>query len=126
MAKQQGALMVDHSASPGITLADVLRLRALGHDVPFVPEGKKEEFETKTCKHCKGAVAILRGPLTPTRDEGYCRRCDHFICQGCALEMKLTGECNDANRRADRLFSDKFVLPKFTQPSAVGTPPPRF
>jgi hypothetical protein len=45
---------------------------------------------TIKCSHCPRQVI-----LNPdrTRDRGYCSRCDHYICDECAITLRLTGTC---------------------------------
>jgi len=70
----EGYLMVDHRASPGLP-GDPLR-------------GEGTLFETKTnhCNHC-GKVVIMN-PLR-TRDRAYCNKCRMYICDDCGIEIKL-------------------------------------
>jgi hypothetical protein len=79
MAKQQGYLLVDHRASPGLPEDIAL---AAGYDPKWCGEGKVYEADTLTCSHCKGV--IVKNPLR-TRDRHYCAKCSgHYICDGCA------------------------------------------
>lgn len=98
--RREGYLLVDHRASPGITEADVLRLRALGHNVPLVPEGKSLELKTKKCAHCGGVVLLNPDRL---RDRGHCYKCNEYLCDGCAA----VGDCRPIQALADAVFSDK-------------------
>ena len=70
-------LLIDHSASPGIP-ADVARRMGINPDL--VAEGVVTEMHTLSCSHCGTHVA-----LNPdrTRDRGYCKFCDHYICDVC-------------------------------------------
>lgn len=69
---QEGYLLIDHRASPGTTL---------------VPEGAAYESATITCSHCQTVVVL--NPLR-TRERGYCRRCDHYVCDNPACNVECT------------------------------------
>jgi hypothetical protein len=78
-----GWLMIDHSASPGIP-ADVAR--QIGINPDLVAEGVITEMHTLSCSHCGTHVA-----LNPdrTRERGYCKFCDHYICDVCDFLRSL-------------------------------------
>jgi hypothetical protein len=80
--KQMGYLMVDHRASPGLTKQEALQA---GYDPKLAGEGKVYEADTMTCSHCKNVV--VKNPMR-TRDRPYCRQCDHYICDVCAVKAK--------------------------------------
>jgi len=48
------------------------------------------ECATTTCSHCQRIVV-----LNPdrTRERGYCRKCDHYICDECVGIMHLSLTC---------------------------------
>lgn len=59
------------------------------------------ELPTITCSHCH-AVRYVQ-PLR-TRDRPYCRKCDHHICDECAVIARLNGgECIPLNQKIDIL-----------------------
>lgn len=78
--KQQGYLLVDHQASPGLP-EDVARLA--GYDPKFCGEGKRFEADTLTCSHCK--TAVVKNPLRQ-RERVHCFKCNHYICDFCAFK----------------------------------------
>ena len=80
-----GWVMLDHRASPGIPEDVALKI---GLPPRYVGEGKLFEAHTLSCVHCGGHVV-----LNPdrTRERGYCRSCDHYICDGCDAERSLPG-----------------------------------
>lgn len=80
--KQQGYLMVDHRASPGLSTEEAL---AAGYDPSLSGEGKVYEADTMTCAHCKSVV--VKNPFR-TRDRPHCYQCDHYICDFCAVKAK--------------------------------------
>lgn len=85
LRRHEGELLIDHRDSPGVKPEDVGGYRA---DVPFT-QGKFE-CATITCSHCQRVVL-----LNPdrSRERGYCRKCDHYICDGCTDLMAKTFEC---------------------------------
>lgn len=78
---QEGYLLIDNRCNEGIPVEFA---RRAGMD----DEAARGKFEcaTITCKHC-GKVQIMNRERQ--RDRGYCRKCDHYICdewacrQGC-------------------------------------------
>ena len=82
----EGELTIDNRASPGVPIEMVRAARAAGKWVPEAGEGALFESATITCAHC-GSVVILNPDRT--RPRSYCRRCDRYICDGCAA----LGEC---------------------------------
>ena len=74
--------MVDHRASPGLTPQQALQA---GYDPKLAGEGKVYEADTMTCAHCKNVV--VKNPMR-TRERPYCRQCDHYICDICAVKAK--------------------------------------
>lgn len=86
MGQREGYLFIDHRASPGIPEEVAL---SIGIDPRLVREGKVLEAATKTCGHCKGAVMI--NPFRQ-RERASCMKCGgKYICDGCALEVRLPG-----------------------------------
>lgn len=81
-ASQEGYLMIDHRASPGIP-EDVAR--SIGLDPKLAGEGKLLEAATMTCSHCKAAV--VKNPFR-VRERASCPKCGyHYICDFCAEAM---------------------------------------
>lgn len=102
----EGWLMIDHRASPGVSAEFV---RGLGFDPEncgIAGEGEIFEAATITCSHCQ--TVLLKNP-TRTRERGYCAKCDHYICDPCAAEKHLTGECNLARKRHDNAQEQAFL-----------------
>lgn len=71
----EGYLLMDHRA--GDPVPD-----ELVRDADLPPGAGRGLFEaaTYTCSHCQFVVVI---EPKRTRERAYCRRCDHFICDGC-------------------------------------------
>lgn len=81
LTRHEGYLMVDHSASPGLTRDEA---RACGyHDLSHCGEGKVFEAATVTCAHCK--MPYIKNPER-IRPREYCKPCDHYICDFCHIE----------------------------------------
>lgn len=58
------------------------------------------EAPVLTCSHCHRQMIVQ--PLR-TRERPYCRKCDHYICDDCALVAKLNGgECAPMTAVLDR------------------------
>lgn len=74
---QEGYLMIDHRASPGIP-EDIARM--FGLDSKHCGEGKMLEQATMTCLHCKNAV--VKNP-DRIRARGFCAQCNGYICDTC-------------------------------------------
>lgn len=82
---QEGYLMIDHRASPGIS--DEVMLKQ------GLPAGAGKglfEAPTFTCSHCETVVVI--NPLR-NRERTFCGKCDHYICDRCGAVMAETKEC---------------------------------
>jgi hypothetical protein len=76
-------VLIDHRNSPGITPEFVL---ANNLDAPVVGAGVTYESAMAVCSHC-GADVILNP--NRSREREWCRTCDAYICDGCALLRKL-------------------------------------
>lgn len=81
----EGEILIDHSDSPG---SNPQLAHAAG--IPHVPAGAKFESATICCSHCSRTVI-----LNPdrTRERGYCRKCDRYICDQCTAIMAETLVC---------------------------------
>lgn len=81
---QEGYLLVDHSASPGLP-EDVAI--AAGFDPAQCREGKRFEAASLTCAHCK--VVVIKNPQR-TRERANCPKCGHhYICDVCDYKSTL-------------------------------------
>lgn len=72
---QEGYLLIDHRNSPGVR---TLKCVAAG-------PGEILEAPTITCSHCQAIMIVNPGR---TRERGYCAKCDHYICDTCALRRE--------------------------------------
>ena len=78
---REGEVEIDHTQSPG------LPQQFLGGFID-VREGKKWRGKTLTCSHC---TSVRIANPNRVRDRGYCYSCDHYICDECAIELKVNG-----------------------------------
>jgi hypothetical protein len=97
--KQQGYMIVDHSASPGFTEEQA---RAVGYDPKMCGEGKVFETKTFTCMDCKTSVVPNVFRVRPRES---CRRCLHYVCDICAFRASFNDYVCGCHRR-DAVFSD--------------------
>lgn len=81
-----GYLIVDHSASPGLTPADVAGVPG----AVAVPGGATFERDLIACSHCERVIKL---DPTRTRERGHCPKCDHYVCDWCNAMRIKTGEC---------------------------------
>ena len=58
------------------------------------------EVPTLTCSHCERQILVQ--PLR-TRSRHYCRTCDHYICDQCAVIAAQSGKCEPFKTMLDRL-----------------------
>jgi len=91
----EGEILIDHRCSPGLTAEDMA-----GFPSPVVPGGELYESALITCSHCRAGVI-----LNPdrSRERGYCSKCDKYLCDECSFLYSRTFQCDDYNRRMDRL-----------------------
>jgi hypothetical protein len=81
MLKQHGYFFLDHRNSPGFTAQEAQVLaRPVGSTV--------FEADTLFCKHCH--THVVKHP-NRTREREFCRGCMHYVCDGCAWEMRQPG-----------------------------------
>ncbi len=80
---QEGSLLIDHRYSPGITPK-----MARFANLPVGSGNGVFETPTFTCSHCQRVV--IMNPAR-TRSRGYCRKCDHYVCDGCEAKRVASG-----------------------------------
>ena len=84
----EGYLLIENRHAPGI---DADWARKSGKDPIGAGMQGIMETSTITCSHCQKQMIVQ--PLR-TRERPYCRKCDHYMCDECALVSKLNGgEC---------------------------------
>jgi len=94
----EGYLLIDNRFGPGVTEEFI---RSTGKDAPIVGEGAMFESATITCSHCQ--VVVVLNPLR-TRERGYCRKCDHYICDNPACHF----ECVPIDKLLERVQENAF------------------
>lgn len=76
---------MDHRGSPGVPDEIVQKdglVSGAGHGL--------FESATFTCNHCEAVV--VKNP-DRSRERAWCKKCDHYICDGCGMTMHKTGLC---------------------------------
>lgn len=89
----EGYLLIDNSHAPGVSEA---MARASGKSVMGAGINGKYEAGILTCSHCQVQMPV--NPLR-TRERGYCRKCDHYLCDTCNAVAARTGECGSLKAR---------------------------
>jgi len=91
--KNEGYVLIDHRASPGLTPEFA---RNAGLDPKLTAEGKMLEAATLTCSHCN--TVVIMNPERK-RERGYCRKCDHYVCDNPACRS----DCRPFHYIQDRM-----------------------
>jgi hypothetical protein len=103
--KRHGEVEIDHTASPGLTSADIAGFDGVPNFFPAVSEGTSHRIKTQKCQHCFEHVMI--NPMRQ-RERGHCRYCNKFLCDACAIRFKIEGVCRTKQATIDMLLgSDK-------------------
>lgn len=91
LRSRENYVLIDHRDSPGVP-------EAMEVAIGLKPGSTRGKFEcaVATCGHCQTQI-MLRPDRS--RERGYCRRCDHYICDGCNAVMAETLECNSIERQ---------------------------
>ena len=103
--KVEGQLTIDHRASPGMP-ADLARKH--GFDPSLVGEGKCFQTATFKCNHC--GTPLVKNPWR-VRARGHCFKCHSYICDGCNVIYKVTGECRTIAQVIDDVLDGKTSIP---------------
>jgi len=98
-----GELEIDHRESPGLDGALAWSSGLNGLDVG---KGKRARIKTKMCPHCTAQIILNPHRWRPRFE---CRKCDSFICDNCALDMKLTGICRPWAQVVDEWAAGKDI-----------------
>ena len=107
----EGEIFIDHSASPGVTQAEI------GDFGLAVPKGDIYESAIYTCSHCQCMVVI--NPQR-SRERGWCSKCDKYICDECAYRLNVTLQCEVIQRTIDQLYERFVIRTDDTRESEVG------
>jgi hypothetical protein len=105
LTKHEGYLLIDHSSSPGLTEEFVRQVH-----LPKAAAGEGRKFETATlwCSHCAGTW--IKNP-DRDRPRNYCKKCDRYLCDGCAAEaVKADYVHRSFQELADLVRSGRFIL----------------
>lgn len=101
--RQEGYLLIDNRFGPGVSEEFI---RKSGRDAPVVGEGQMFEAPTITCAHCHTVLVV--NPAR-TRERGYCRKCDHYICDNCSLIAHFNGgKCVPMSKVLDEVQNASF------------------
>lgn len=86
LASLEGEFMMDNRANPGVP-DEIVVAQGLP---PGAGRGLFEEA-CYTCSHCQKVVVKNR---QRTRPRGFCKKCQHVICDGCEAQYVASGhEC---------------------------------
>lgn len=103
--KNEGYVMVDHRASPGLPEKVAQRL---GYHPSQVKEGAMFEAATFGCPHCGGTV--VKNPAR-VRERAFCFKCSTNICDVCAAVSREPGYVHHTVKEiADLVHSGKYEL----------------
>lgn len=91
--EREGYILIDHTDSPGFTCADVGPAAAA-----VMGAGKRFEAPTLKCHRCEYQAIINPNRQ---RERGYCSRHDAYLCENCAITVKLTGSCQSFDEFVD-------------------------
>ncbi len=98
LRRHEGYLLMDNRESPGVSDA---MLRTVSPPLPPGAGGGIFEAPTITCSHCQRVVIL--NPLR-TRDRTYCRKCDHYVCDGCGVILAASGTCRPFKQIIDEVM----------------------
>lgn len=98
-ASLENYLEIDHRDSPGFTEAEA-RAARFGRTMPV--GSHKFQLKTYTCCGCEVQVIVREAR---TRPRNYCRSCDKYMCDDCALEYKITGLHRPMQAVVEELFN---------------------
>lgn len=91
-------LIITHPTAPG-----------MGHIVVFNVDGKPGyETDVQSCSHCQRAVQVHLKDVP----YGYCRKCDHVICEFCAPKYVKEG-CSPFKAAIERFQEEQFRLSQY-------------
>lgn len=85
LRRHEGYFLMDHTDSPGVPDSVVV-----AQGLSFGAGQAKFESSTFTCSHCE-AVVVMNPDRS--RERGYCKKCDHLLCDKCETIKVKTGKC---------------------------------
>ena len=104
----EGVILVDHNFSPGLTDETIYRTNTFTNAKMPIGSGRGMlEMATFTCSHCPNVVYIH--PLR-NRPRGYCKKCDHYICDSCNAKKAMDGGlCKTYKQQLDQIQEANFL-----------------
>lgn len=122
--KNEGYLLIDHQASPGLTPEDFRKagitehsLHKLGLSMAEFGEGKRLERATARCCHCGKQVFLNSERVQP---RSFCRTCPpglDYVCD----DPKCHFDCAPYRKMLDRLRNDLEKAAKIERETPVPT-----
>lgn len=85
LRRHEGYFLMDHTQSPGVPDEIVV-----AQGLSFGAGRSFFESATFTCSHCE--TVVVMNP-DRSRQRGYCKKCDHLICDTCETVKVQTGKC---------------------------------
>lgn len=107
LRSHEGYMLIDHRNSPGVPDEVVMR-----EGLPAGAGQRVFESATFTCSHCE-AIVIMNPDRS--RERGYCRKCDHYVCDRCETERVKTGVCYPYKARIADLIEQSLRQPVTTE-----------
>lgn len=83
LASLEGEYTIDNRATPGLTPEIVI-----AQGLPAQAARGLYQEKCYTCSHCESIVQVNRDRVRP---RGYCKKCDHIICDNCEAEYVASG-----------------------------------
>ena len=94
---KEGYLLIDNRGGPGFDDA-----MAVAAGLPIGSGRGIYEAPSFSCKHCEAVV--IMNPLR-TRERGYCRGCDSYLCDGCGAIRGKTYTCKTFEQIIDETLT---------------------
>jgi hypothetical protein len=122
--KNEGFLLIDHQASPGLTPADFRKagitgayLRSLGLDPAEFGPGKRLERATRRCCHCGNQVFLNPQRV---RERYFCRTCPKghdYVCD----RPECHYDCAPFRKKVEKLLEERIKAEQLAR--VYGNPP---
>lgn len=91
----EGYFMLDHRCGPPMSDETVV-----ANGLPVGAGRGLFEAPTYTCSHCQAVVVL--NPLR-NRERAWCKKCDHYVCDGCGITLAQTGICKTFKQIIDEV-----------------------
>lgn len=92
---REGYICVDHRWSPGLPDDVAASVDMLGYNRDLY------ESAVARCNHCEAQVVL--NPKR-SRERGYCRRCDSYLCDACEFERTRTLQCVPFEKKVEEML----------------------